>query len=206
MQVGIIGSGLMGSALGTSWARAGHMVRFSYSRDRSKLERLAAEAGYGATAVSPAEAAAADVVLVAVNWRALEDALAQAGSLRGKIVITCMLPMTDDDEALAIGHTMSGAETLAEKTGAHVVGTFNTVWSDVIRARMTAKDAPPSLFHVGDDASAKATVAQLIRDARFDPIDVGGLENARLLEPFGLLMGKMGFAYNPHVAYQFLKG
>lgn len=206
MQIGIIGSGLMGGALGTSWARAGHTVRFSYSRDPRKLARLAADAGHGATAASPAEAAAADAVLIAIHWNALDDALAQAGSLRGKTVITCMLPMTDNDEALAIGHTTSGAETMAEKTGAHVVGAFNTIWSDVIRARMTAHDAPPSLFYVGNDAGAKATVAQLIRDARFDPVDVGGLENARLLEPFGLLMGKMGFAYHPLVAYRFLNG
>jgi predicted dinucleotide-binding enzyme len=93
---------------------------------------------------------------------------------------------------------------LAEKTGANVIGTFNTVWSDVIRARMTAPDAPPSMFYVGDDEAAKATAAQLIRDARFDPVDVGGLDHARLLEPFGLLMGKLGFAYHPQVAYQFI--
>lgn len=205
MQIGIIGSGLMGSALGTSWAHAGHSVRFSYSRDRRKLETLAQSAGHGAVAALPAEAATADVVLIAVPWRAVDDALAQAGSLHGKTVITCMLPMTDDDEQLAIGFTTSGAETLAEKTGSHVIGTFNTVWSDVIRTRITAQDAPPSMFYVGDDASAKATAAQLIRDARFDPIDVGGLENARLLEPFGLLMGKLGFAYHPQVAYQFIQ-
>jgi predicted dinucleotide-binding enzyme len=204
MNIGIIGSGLMGSALGTSWAHAGHIVRFSYSRDRRKLETLAHRAGHGAVAASPVEATNADAVLIAVPWRALDDALAQAGSLRGKTVITCMLPMTDDDERLAIGFTTSGAETLADKTNAHVVGAFNTVWSDVIRARMTAQDTPPSMFYVGDDANAKVTAAQLIQDARFDPVDVGGLENARLLEPFGLLMGRLGFAYHPQVAYQFI--
>jgi 8-hydroxy-5-deazaflavin:NADPH oxidoreductase len=205
MRIGIIGSGLMGSALGTSWAHAGHDVMFSYSRDSRKLESLAQRAGHSARAATPAEAANADVVLIAVPWFALEDALAQAGSLRGKTVITCMLPMSSDDEHLAIGFSTSGAETLAEKTGAHVVGTFNTVWSDVIRARMTAQDAPPSMFYIGDDAGAKSTVAQLIRDANFDPVDAGNLENARLLEPFGLLMGKLGFAYDPQVAYRFLK-
>lgn len=204
MQIGIIGSGLMGSALGTSWAHAEHEVIFSYSRDTRKLEATARSAGHGARAGSPAEAASADAVLIAVHWRSLDDALSQAGSLRGRTAITCMLPMTDDDEALAVGFNTSGAAMLAEKTGAHVIGTFNTVWSDVIRARLSAQDAPPSMFYVGDDPGAKATAAQLIRDARFDPVDVGGLDSARLLEPFGLLMGKMGFAYNPQVAYQFL--
>lgn len=204
MRIGIIGSGLMGSALGTSWAHAGHTVLFSYSRDRRKLETLAQRAGHGAVAASAAEAAGGDVVLVAVPWRALDEMLAQVGSLRGRTVITCMLPMTDDDEHLAVGFNVSGAETLAHRTGAHVVGTFNTVWSDVIRMRLTAQDSPPSMFYVGEDAKAKTTAAQLIHDAHFDPVDVGSLENARLLEPFGLLMGKLGFAYNPQVAYRFL--
>lgn len=205
MHIGVIGSGLMGSALGTSWAHAGHDVVFSYSRQSHKLEALAQTAGHGARAASTAEAARAEVILIAVLWRLLDDALAQAGSLHGKTVINCMLPMAEDDESLAVGFNTSGAEILAHKTGARVVGTFNTVWSNVIRARMSAQDTPPSLFYVGDDADAKATAARLIRDANFDPVDAGGLENARLLEPFGLLMGKMGFAYDPQVAYRFLK-
>jgi predicted dinucleotide-binding enzyme len=45
---------------------------------------------------------------MAVPWRAVDDALAQAGALRGKTVITCMLLMTDDEQ-LAIGFTTSGA-------------------------------------------------------------------------------------------------
>lgn len=206
MHIGIIGTGLMGSALGISWAHAGHDVIFSYSRDPHKLDMTARSAGHGARAGSPAEAARADVVLIAVPWRQMDDALAQAGNLRNTIVMTCMLPMTDNDDGLAVGFNVSGAEMLAQRTGAHVVEAFNTVWSDVIRARMANPAEPrPSMFYVGDHDNAKQVAATLIRDAGFDPVDVGGLENARLLEPFGLLMGRMGFAYDPRVAYRFLK-
>ena len=69
MRIGILGSGLMGAKLGTIFARAGHDVVFSYARSERKLERLAREAGSGARAGTPAEAARdADAVLLAVHW------------------------------------------------------------------------------------------------------------------------------------------
>lgn len=68
MRIGVVGSGLMGSKLGTILARAGHDVVFSYSRSQRKLERLASEAGHGARAGTPAEAVAdADAILLAVH-------------------------------------------------------------------------------------------------------------------------------------------
>jgi predicted dinucleotide-binding enzyme len=57
MRIGIIGSGNMGSALGKLWAQQGHQVMFSYSRDRAKLEAIAADVGANAQVGSPSEAA-----------------------------------------------------------------------------------------------------------------------------------------------------
>jgi 8-hydroxy-5-deazaflavin:NADPH oxidoreductase len=203
MRIGIIGAGLMGSALGTVWARNGHHVLFSYSRDIRKLQALAQKAGNGAESGLPSEAAQMDVVLIAVPWRQLDDALQQAGTLDGKIVLSCMLPMNKEDTALAVGFNSSGSEELAQQTGARVIGTFNTVWSDVIREQDKQRNL--SMFFVGDDAEAKSVAQTLIRDAGFEPVDAGELKNARLLEPFGLMMGQLGFAYDPLVAYRFLK-
>ena len=122
MRVAVVGAGHMGAALGRAWARHGHEVTFSYARDRAKLDRLAHDAGAGARSSTPAEAVnGADAVLVAVPWHRLDDALAQAGPLDGRLVLSCSLPMLADDSALALGHTTSGAEALAERTGARVV-------------------------------------------------------------------------------------
>jgi 8-hydroxy-5-deazaflavin:NADPH oxidoreductase len=203
MRIGIIGAGLMGSALGTIWAQRGHHVLFSYSRDKCKLRVLAQQAGNGAEIGLPTEAAQMDVVLIAVPWRQLDDALQQAGTLNGKIVLSCMLPMNEEDTALAVGFNTSGSEELTQRTGARVIGTFNTVWSDVIRQQ--GREHHLSMFFVGDDAEAKTVAQTLIRDAGFEPVDAGELRNARLLEPFGLMMGQLGFAYDPLVAYRFLK-
>jgi len=116
MRIGVLGSGLMGGKLGSLFARAGHDVIFSYSRTRQKLEHLARDAGARAHVGTPAEAARdADALLLAVHWTRVDDVLAQAGTLTGKVLLTCSLPMSKDDTHLLIGHTTSGAEALAAK-------------------------------------------------------------------------------------------
>ena len=134
MRIGILGSGLMGGKLGTLFARAGHEVVFSYSRSEKKLNSLAREAAGNARAGTPGEAARnADAVLLAVHWSRMDDVLSQAGDLSGKVVVSCSLPMNDDDTALVVAHTSSGAEVLAKKArGAHFVCAFNTVPSEVL--------------------------------------------------------------------------
>jgi predicted dinucleotide-binding enzyme len=134
MRIGILGSGLMGSKLGTIFARAGHDVVFSYSHSERKLKRLAREAGGHAQAGTPREAAAnADALLLAVHWSRVDDVLRQTGNLSGKVIVTCSLPMNADDTKLAVAHTSSGAEALARKLRkADVVSAFNTVPSEVL--------------------------------------------------------------------------
>src|SRR5512138_2232535 len=109
MQIGILGSGLMGGKLGTLFARAGHDVVFSYARGTEKLKRLARNAKGNARAGTPREAAQdADALLLAVHWSRIDDVLSQAGDLSGKVIVTCSLPMNANDTGLAIGHTSSG--------------------------------------------------------------------------------------------------
>lgn len=209
MQIGILGSGLMGGKLGTLFARAGHHVVFSYSHSRGKLEALAAEAGARARAGTPREAAEeADVVLLAVHWNRVDDVLKQAGDLTGKVLISCSLPMNDDDTALVVGHTSSGAETLAKKVpGTRVVSAFGTVPSEVLVAvyETRRRKRRPSLVYCGDDARAKKTAARLIRDVGFEPLDVGPLEMARHMEPFTMLVAKLAYEGEggPAIAYRF---
>ena len=209
MRIGILGSGLMGGKLGTLFARAGHEVIFSYSHSQEKLEALASEAGRGARAGTPHEAAEhADVVLLAVHWSRVDDVLKQAGDLGGKVLITCSLPMNDDDTALTIGHTTSGAEELAKKArGARVVSAFGTVPSEVLFAvyGTRRRKRRPALMYAGDDAKAKKTAAELIEALGFDPVEVGPLEMARHLEPFTQLVAKIAYDgdVGPAIAYRF---
>src|SRR5215831_4431011 len=180
MRVGVIGSGLMGGKLGTLFARAGHEVVFSYARSTEKLRTLAKDAKGNARAGTPREAAQdADALLLAVHWSRIDDALNQAGDLSGDVILTCSLPMDDDNTGLVIGHTSSGAEALAKKIPkARVVCAFNTVPSevlfDVYEARRKARR--PSLVYCGDDARSKEVAADLIRDVgsiRWTPAPCG---------------------------------
>ena len=209
MRIGILGSGRMGAKLGTLFARAGHEVIFSYSRDAAKLRRLAQRAGHGARAGSVQEAVQqSDVLLLAVYWSRISDVLKQAGSLASKTVITCCLPMSDDDERLVVARSISGAEALARKIPkAHVVGAFGTVPSEVLFDVYAARrrKARPSLVYYGDHGAAKRRVARLIRDVGFQPVDAGALKVARYAEPFTLLIAELAYEGKggPRLAYRF---
>jgi 8-hydroxy-5-deazaflavin:NADPH oxidoreductase len=209
MRIGILGSGLMGGKLGTIFARAGHEVIFSYARSKDKLENLARDAQGNAHAGTPGEAVKdADAVLLAVHWSRIDDVLNQAGDLSGKVIITCSLPMDAGNTRLVVGHTSSGAEELSKKAKrAKVVSAFNTVPSEVLFNVFEArrKAAKPSLLYCGDDSSSKRVAAELIRDAGFDPLDVGSLRIARYTEPFALLVGELAYRgkNGPELAYRF---
>jgi 8-hydroxy-5-deazaflavin:NADPH oxidoreductase len=208
MRVGILGSGLMGAKLGTLFARAGHEVVFSYARSDAKLKRLARRVGKNARAGAPGEAAQhADAVLLAVHWSRTADVLQQAGELSGKVVVTCSLPMNDDNSELVVAHTSSGAEELAKRIPrARVVAAFNTVPSEVLFGVYEGrrKSSRPSLVYCGDDRRGKALAATLIRDVGFDPVDAGPLRIARYTEPFALLVAQLAYEGQggPELAYR----
>jgi predicted dinucleotide-binding enzyme len=209
MNIGILGSGLMGGKLGTLFARAGHDVVFSYARSQDKLKGLARDAGGRARAGTPREAAqAADVLLLAVHWSRLDDVLKQAGHLVGKLILSCTLPMNADDTELLVAHTSSGAEDLARRvSGAWVVAAFNTVPSEVLFAvfERRAGASRPGLVYCGDDVRGKDIAAGLISDVGFDPVDAGPLRIARYMEPFGLLVAQLAYEGEggPELAYRF---
>jgi hypothetical protein len=209
MRVGILGSGLMGGKLGTLFARAGHEVVFSYARSERKLARLARAAGLKARSGTVREAVRdADVILLAVHWSRMDDVLSQTGDLSGKVIVTCSLPMNDDDTELVIADTSSGAEVLASRIpGARVVSAFNTVPSEVLFAVFEARRRAnkPSLVYCGDEPRSKRIAADLIRDVGFTPVDSGPLKIARYTEPFALLVARIAYqgAGGAEVAYRF---
>jgi predicted dinucleotide-binding enzyme len=209
MRIGILGSGLMGGKLGTIFARAGHEIVFSYARSEQKLKKLARDAKGKATPGTPREAAQeADAVLLAVHWSRMDDVLKQAGDLSGKVIVSCSLPMNDDNTDLVVAHASSGAEELAKMIPkARVVSAFNTVPSEVLFSVFEArrKASRPSLVYCGNDSSSKETAAELIRDVGFDPVDAGPLRIARYIEPFALLIGQLAYEGKggPELAYRF---
>ncbi|MBW4422617.1 MAG: NAD(P)-binding domain-containing protein [Myxacorys californica WJT36-NPBG1] len=123
MKIGIIGAGSMGSGLGKFWAQKGHQLMFSYSRDATKLQKVAEAIGSNATIGTPTEAVQfADVVLLSVPYGVIQDALQAAGSLDGKILFSCVNALLPDMSGMAAGTTTSAAEEIAKLApGARVV-------------------------------------------------------------------------------------
>jgi 8-hydroxy-5-deazaflavin:NADPH oxidoreductase len=188
MKIGIIGAGNMGAGLGKLWAKAGHQVIFSYSRDENKLLELATAAGTTAKAGTIQEAAAQDVILLAVWLPALEEVIHATGSLDGKVVITCVSGIQPDFTGQSIGLAtdlkISVAETIQQLLpNAKVVEAFNTTFAEIIASdsRQFGADVP-SVFYCGDDVEAKQIAAHLIEDCGYKAVDAGNLLVARTLE------------------------
>lgn len=134
--------------------------------------------------------------------------MSQTGDLSGKLIMTCSLPMNDDNTELVHGHTDSGAAALARRIPkARVVCAFNTVPSEVLFDVFESKDkaARPSLVLCGDDAGSKQITAELIRDSGFEPVDGGPPRIARYTEPFALLVAQLAYegGNGPELAYGF---
>jgi hypothetical protein len=137
----------------------------------------------------PDAAASAEVVILALPWGAVGTAVAGLGDMSGKIVVDCTNPLgrVDGGFGLTLGHTTSGGETVHRLLpDARVVKTLNQVGAEIM-ARNAHLPQRPVMFMAGNDAAAKAQVAGLLRDLGFDPLDAGGIDKARLLEPFALV-------------------
>lgn len=192
MKIGIIGSGRVGSALGGVWAKAGNEVMFS-SRHLENDSRLAAEVGGNARAGTPQEAAAfGQVLLFAVPYSAFPELIRSLGnSIKGKVVINASNPFPQRDgeianEARAKGAGLFDAQMLS---GAYVVRAFNAVGA----ARMGSAHEDPGKIGMpiaGDDKKAIEVAAQLVREAGFEPVVVGGLDMGKYLMPGTPLAGE----------------
>ena len=210
MDIGIIGSGNMGASMGRIWARKGHRVLFSYSKDPEKVRATAEAAGPDARAGTPAEAVAfGEVVLLAVPWAAVPDALGAAGPVRGKVLFSCCNCLKPDFSGLVLGTTTSAAEEIARQTpGARVVEALPPMAQILAAGSRLLGGQQISTFYCGDDPAAKAAVASLLHDLDLEPIDAGPLTSARYIEPAGMLNVQLayGMGMGPFLATKVLRG
>ena len=164
MRIGVLGGGRVGGALAATWREAGHEVEVS-------TRETVAETAQGV-----------DVVVLAVPAASAPDVLAGAGSLDGKVLV---------DATNNVSGGPDGTEIAALAPGARVVKAFNTVFATFMHD--TPPERPASLVLCGDDADAKATVAELVRAVGFEPVDAGGAERTHEVEAFARLV--IGLAY-----------
>jgi 8-hydroxy-5-deazaflavin:NADPH oxidoreductase len=181
MRIAIVGTGRIGANAARLFAKAGHEVVLSFSRDQDKLEALAAE--LGGRAASPREAVqAAEVVFFSVPWRIVDEVLEETGSLAGKIVIdtTNQYGRSGWEE---LGGRTAAQVNAARMPGARYTKAFNTLTSG-FQAAAAGRTGPDRvvMFLCGDDEEAKRVAAGLIDDAGFTPVDMGGTADAAPME------------------------
>jgi predicted dinucleotide-binding enzyme len=193
LRIGVIGAGNIGGAIGTLWAKAGHEILFA-SRNPDQLKDLVATAGAKARAGTPKDAAEfGPVVFLAVPYSAVPQIGKDFGSmLKGKIVIDCSnpSPRRDGEMADVAREKGSGVATAEFIPGARVTRAFGTINYKIALQNAHRAGEKIAIPIAGDDPEAVKVTSNLVIDAGFDPVMVGGLARSKDFDYGGPGSGK----------------
>ena len=198
--VAIIGTGNIGSTIAADFA-AGDLDFLLAGRDQEAARKLAAGLGGHAEVVSVDEAVErADVLVPAVWFDVSKELIARYGErLAGKVIVDVTNPVAPDGNggfAKIIGEQESAGQILAGllPPGARLVKAFGTLSAGSLSAAARREPERAVLFYAADDDAAGDLVADLIRIDGYEPVRVGGLDQAIRLEVFGNLheLGALG--------------
>ena len=200
-SITLIGTGNMARTIGTLAVAGGNTVEVM-GRDQSKADDLAKVLGGGATTGKWGAVPAGDIVITALLYDGVVPVVAEYGdALAGKVIVDISNPFNSEADGLATREDTSIAQEVAKAApaSASVVKAFNTIFGVVL-----AQGRPLDVFIAGDDARAKAGVAEFIESLKLRPLDVGGLNMAHWLEGTGLVV--MGLARHGVGNYDFALG
>ena len=202
--IAFIGAGKIAKALAGPLVRAGHSVAFGV-RDTAQTAPVP-----GTTLRSVREAAAAaNVVVLAVPWAAVPDALREAGDLTGKVLIDTTNAVGPDFSSAVPDGQSTVAITASLAPGARVVKAFNQLGAQAMGddGRLTFEGKQASTLICGEDKAAKETVAALARDIGFDVVDCGGISSGKHLDYLALLWIKLAYGegHGAEIAFRLLR-
>jgi NADPH-dependent F420 reductase len=169
-HVSIIGTGNMGQAIAGVVSRGGSTVQLLGHADT-------------------AEPVSGDVVVLAVYYGSVADVLAQRGDqLAGKVVVDITNPVdvATFDSLVVPADGSATAEIAAALPQSRVVKAFNTTFAGTL-ASGTVGDQPTTVLIAGDDADAKAQLAEIVTAGGLRAVDAGSLRRARELEALAFL-------------------
>jgi hypothetical protein len=194
LKIGIIGSGHIGSTIGSLWVKAGHPVMFS-SRHPEELAPLVQELGALAKSGAVADAIAfGDVVFIAVPYGAYPQIGKDYGSqLAGKVVLDAgNATVRRDGEDITNEAKEEGIGIVSAKylPGARIVRAFNSMGYKFFASEANRAGERMAIPLAGDDKEAVATASMLVHDAGFDPVVVGSLARAKDFQQGAPLYGQ----------------
>jgi len=168
--ISILGKGNMGSAIASIVEKAGHTVELFDTTDTD-------------------EPVSGDIVVLAVPYPAVSQVLAQrVDQLAGKVVVDITNPLNFEtfDSLLVPADSSAAAEIAAALPTSRVLKAFNTTFAATLAAG-TVGDQPTTVLIAGDDAEAKAQLAEIVTAGGLSAVDTGALTRARELEALGFL-------------------
>jgi predicted dinucleotide-binding enzyme len=186
MKIGFIGAGIVAQTISKHVLPFGHQVLLSNTRGPDSLASLVKELGPGAAAGSPQEAAAQDMVVLAVNWSSVQTALFSVANWKGRILVDATNRVASY-RPLALGDISgrTSSEIVADLApGARVVKAFNSVPMSWISDFSSTKSRTV-LFISGDDEKAKKLLNELIEQVGLSCVDLGSLAIGGRLQQLG---------------------
>lgn len=197
--IAVIGTGNVGTALGTRFAELGHEIIYgSREPSRADVQALVGRTSGNASAMPPADAArGADIVVVAVNFSDVEAAVKSLGDLSGKIILDPTNAVGRDENGVRYhtAETSVGEMIQGWAPNARVVKAFNTLNAETMTDPGIA-GGTVTIPIVGNDPAAKAVVSGLVTGLGFDVVDMGMIESAHVLEQMLVIRGNAGAPFN----------
>lgn len=189
MRLGIIGSGTIGTIVSKKAIHAGHDVVLSNSRGPESLKEKIDLLGPRAAAGTVLEVSQQEIVLLAVHWIKIKEAVAGLPDWGNRIVIdttNAVIPTAGGYEIANVEPLTASEAVAALLPGARVIKAFNSLYGQFIDGEV--EGGRRVLFYAGDDADAKATVCKLFEQMGFYPHDLGSLAfGGRLMQLGGPL-------------------
>jgi 8-hydroxy-5-deazaflavin:NADPH oxidoreductase len=217
MNIGILGSGKVGGALGAGWAKRGHVVTFATRDPKGEKAKALLVATPNAKIAGLQETVdSSDILLLAIPWTSLPAVLKTLRGLEAKIIIDATNRFgpgyspqikAEDVDALILAEkpaSQSAAEDLAQLVpGAKVVKAFNTIGFDHMdKPQFSDK---PTMLVAGDDVGAKQSVMKLAEDLGFEALDAGMLSSATALESLAKAWVGLSRVWGRDFAFKVLK-
>ena len=210
MKIAFVGYGQVGAPLADHLQRIGHEVTLAAKDPTSDSVRKALARNASLGVAAPKDAVRdAEVVFLATPFQANEAAVtAIADELRGKILVDCTNPV-GPNLSHGLNNAQSGSAMVqALVPDAKVVKAFTIYgFENFEDSSYPAYDVRPVMMYCGEDAAAKAIVGDLIRQLGWEPLDVGGLNQALHLEHMTLLWVRMVRVdgHSPNMVWAVLK-
>ena len=188
MEIGTIGAGALAQAFAKQALKAGHTIKLSNSRGPESLQKIVNQLGPGATAASKEEAAACEMVLLAVPWDDVPETLASLPEWNKQILIDGTNPFhgrAGEFTLADVGNLSTSQLIAALAPGARVVKALNTIIVPNLEADPVVNGAKRVLFISADDDGAKKEVETLLAGFGYSVIDLGNLRDGGLIQQAG---------------------